>query len=44
MNELSFLKNISKKKIAITGSNGFVSKHVIDLLSKIQKKKILLLK
>ncbi len=39
MNEYLFLKKISKKKIAITGSNGFVSKHVIHLLSKIQEKK-----
>ena len=39
MNDFLFLKNISNKKIAITGSNGFVSKHVIDLLNKIQKKK-----
>ena len=39
MNDFSFLKKISKKKIAITGSNGFVSKHVIELLNKIQKNK-----
>ena len=44
MNDFLFLKNISDKKIAITGSNGFVSKHVIDILNKIQKKKNNILK
>jgi GDP-L-fucose synthase len=39
MNEFFFLKKISQKTIAITGSNGFVSKHVIDLLHTFQKKK-----
>ena len=39
MNDFFFLRKISNKKIAITGSNGFVASHVVELLSKIQKKK-----
>ncbi len=39
MNNIFLLKKISKKKIAVTGSNGFISKHLIQQLNKILSNK-----